>query len=384
MNFDLSEQHQKLQIATAQFCKAELAPQALALDAAVPKEAVGIVRANLKKLGAMGYLKLALEDDVIGLCAASEEVAKACPATFLAAMSSAVAFGTAIKLFGSSSQKEKYLPGISSGTLIGAWAVAEEDAGSDLAGTKTTATKEGANWVLNGAKTFVTNAPYADAIVVAAWTDQAAGIDHGLSLFVVDGQQAGLKIGAPLDTMGLRGALGATVSFDNCRLPEEALLGQAGTGRGKLNSVLEYLKLALSSMSVGIGMACMELSTLHGKGRKAFGKPIGLFEGVGAKLAIMFTLNDLGRALTLRAAWATEQKDPESPILTASAKLFTGEGVNEIADLAMQVHGGHGYLKGTPVEKLYRDARFAVIAYGTSEMLRAFIAKDSLDRYKPA
>jgi alkylation response protein AidB-like acyl-CoA dehydrogenase len=128
----------------------------------------------------------------------------------------------------------------------------------------------------------------------------------------------------------------------------------------------------------------MEESTRYAKSRKAFGKPIGLFESVGAKLAMMFTYNDLGRMMVSRAAWAMEQKDPESVVLTSCAKLFTSEAANEIADLAMQVQGGHGYLKGTMVERLYRDARFAVIAYGTSEMQRAVIAKDSLDRFKSA
>jgi alkylation response protein AidB-like acyl-CoA dehydrogenase len=153
-------------------------------------------------------------------------------------------------------------------------------------------------------------------------------------------------------------------------------------GYAQFTQVMESVKLALSAMSVGLGVACMEDSTAYAKSRKAFGKPIGLFEGVGAKLATMFTANDLGRMLAYRAAWAMEQQDPESPVLTACAKLFSSESVNEIADLAMQVHGGHGYLKGSTVERLYRDARYAVIAYGTSEMQRAAIAKDSLDKFK--
>jgi acyl-CoA dehydrogenase len=131
-------------------------------------------------------------------------------------------------------------------------------------------------------------------------------------------------------------------------------------------------------------MACMEESTRHAKAKKAFGKPIGLFEGVGAKLATMFTFNDIGRMMTCRAAWAMEQGDPEAPVLASCAKLFTSEAAGRIADLAMQVHGGHGYLKGAVVERLYRDARFAAIAWGTSEMQRAFIAKDSLDRFRAA
>jgi alkylation response protein AidB-like acyl-CoA dehydrogenase len=151
-----------------------------------------------------------------------------------------------------------------------------------------------------------------------------------------------------------------------------------------VKALLEEMKLALSVLGVGVGTACMEESTRHAKAKKAFGKPIGLFEGVGAKLAIMFTLNDLGRMMTLRAAWAMEQRDPEAPVLASCAKLFTSEAAGRIADLAMQVHGGHGYLKGAAVERLYRDGRFAQLAWGTSEMQRAFIAKDSLDRFRAA
>jgi alkylation response protein AidB-like acyl-CoA dehydrogenase len=218
---------------------------------------------------------------------------------------------------------------------------------------------------------------------VLAWTDHSAGLDKGLTFFIMEKGTKGLAIGPPLETMGLRGALISEITFDGCELGGDAVLGhEVGHGFAQFTQVMEYVKLALSAMSVGLGVACMEDSTTYAKSRKAFGKPIGLFEGVGAKLATMFTANDLGRMLAYRAAWAMEQQDPESPVLTACAKLFSSESVNEIADLAMQVYGGHGYLKGSTVERLYRDARYAVIAYGTSEMQRAAIAKDSLDKYK--
>ena len=175
-----------------------------------------------------------------------------------------------------------------------------------------------------------------------------------------------------------------STSWEILEKPVDYMYLPFGSYKMDCQAVLEYIKLSIASLSLGIGLACMEISTALGKSRQAFGKPIGLFEGVGAKLAVMFTNNDLSRLLTLRAAWSMEQKEAESAILTSCAKLFASEAVNTIADLAMQVHGGHGYIRGTQVERLYRDARFAVIAYGTSELQRAAIAKDCLDKFKAA
>lgn len=384
MNFELNETQKNLKKTMAAFCQTEILPGAAALDAMPKEQVAAALRANLKKLGAAGYLNLLLEGDLVGQCVAGEEAARACPATFVCAMSTATAFGLPVKRFGTPAQQEKYLPGVIQGEFIGGLACTEADAGSDLSGIRTTAEKKGTGWILNGSKYLVTNAPIADALLVLAWTDRAAGLDKGLTFFILGKEAKGLTIGPSLETMGLRGALISEITFDNCELPDAAVLGhEAGHGYAQFTQVMEYIKLALSAMSVGLGTACMENSTTYAKTRKAFGKPIGLFEGVGAKLATMFTANDVGRMLACRAAWAMEQQDPESPVLTACAKLFTSEAVNEIADLAMQVYGGHGYLKGSTVERLYRDARYAVIAYGTSEMQRAAIARDSLDKYKP-
>jgi alkylation response protein AidB-like acyl-CoA dehydrogenase len=384
MNFELNEMQKNLKKTMAAFFQTEILPGAAILDTCSKEQAAAAVRTNLKKLGAAGYLNLLLEDDLISQCVAGEEAARACPSTFVSALATATAFGLPVKRFGTPSQREKYLPGVHGGDLIGGMACTETDAGSDLGGIRTTAERKGSHWILNGSKYLVTNAPIADALLVLAWTGRAEGLDKGLTFFIVEKDVKGLTIGPPLETMGLHGALISEVTFADCELDDDALLGlEAGRGYAQLIQVTEVIKLALSAMSVGLGVACMEDATTYAKSRKAFGKPIGLFEGVGAKLATMFTANDLGRMLAYRAAWAMEQQDPESPVLTACAKLFSSEAVKEIADLAMQVHGGHGYLKGSTVERLYRDARYAVIAYGTSEMQRAAIAKDSLDKYKP-
>ena len=385
MNYDLSESHRILQADMGKFCSEEIAPGAALLDEAPREEAAARMRNNLKKIAGAGGMDLLLGDDLLGRCIAGEELARACPSTFLTAMTSATAFGRAVKRFGTKAQQERYLPLLAAGERIGAFACTEAEAGSDLGGMKTTAVRKDGRWVLQGEKDLVTNAPLADTFLVLAWTDRDVGLEKGLSLFLVNHEAEGMTIGKPVETMGLRGALISGIRLENCKVTDEALLGgTAGAGWGRMQAILEEIKLGVSAMCVGVGMACMEESTRHAKAKKAFGKPIGLFEGVGAKLATMFTFNDLGRMMTCRAAWAMEQGDPEGPVLASCAKLFTSEAVGRIADLAMQVHGGHGYLKGAIVERLYRDARFAAIAWGTSEMQRAFIAKDSLDRFRAA
>ena len=384
IDYELTREQKELRARMAACCLAEIAPRAAELDSISGSEAAKVVKDNLKRLGKAGYLDLLVKGDFVSQCVAGEELAKSCPSTFLSAMSSGTAFGMAVQAFGSQAQKDSLLPGICTGEKTGAFACTEDIAGSDLSRIETRAELKGGKWVLTGAKDFVTNAPFADTFLVLAWTGPDSGLDKGLSFFLVDRSAAGLEVTGAVETMGLRGAPVAGIRLAGCAVPADNLLGKAGEGYAIWKSITEWLKLAVSILSLGIGVACMEISTSHGKNRKAFGRPIGLFEGVGAKLAIMFTNNDLGRMLTLRAAWSMDSKDADAPVLASCAKLFTSEAANKTSDLAMQVHGGHGYLKGTAVERLYRDARFAELAYGTSEMQRAFIARDNLNKYKPA
>ncbi|MEK6654466.1 MAG: acyl-CoA dehydrogenase family protein, partial [Thermodesulfobacteriota bacterium] len=301
MNYELSEAHKALQAEMGMFCREEIGPGAALLDEAPWEEAATRMRVNLKKLARAGYLNLALGDDLLGQCIAGEELARACPSTFLTAMSSATAVGRTIRRFGTKAQQERYIPGLAAGEAVGAFACTEAEAGSDLGGMTTTAEKGDGRRVLNGEKDLVTNAPFADLFLILAWTDQNAGLEGGMTLFLVDRYSEGVTIGKPLETMGLRGALTAGIRLENCAVGEEAVLGSVTcAGYGQLRRIMEEVNLALSAMCVGIGMACMEESTRHGKAKNAFGKSIGLFEGVGAKLAVMFTLNDIGRMMACR------------------------------------------------------------------------------------
>ena len=385
MDYRHSEVHKKLKEKMEKFCREEMAPGAPFLDSCSRDEAVERMKSNVKKLAAEGYLELLAGNDFTGQAVAGEELAKACPATFLTAMSSVTAFGRMVNLSGTEARKENIVSSLTTGQSIGAVAFTEGDAGSDMNSMRTVAERRENGWVLNGTKDLVTNAPIADAFLVLAWTDQNAGLDKGTALFLIGKNTEGLSVGDHVETMGLRGAVTAGITLKDCFLGDDAVLGgTAGLGWVQLQRIMDEIRIAVSVLCVGIGVSCMEDSTKHAKERKAFGKPIGLFEGVGAKLATMYTLNDIGRMLVYRACWAMEIGDPETSVLTSCAKLFTGEGVEQISSMAMQVNGGHGYLRGTVAERLYRDARFAALAYGTSEMQRSFIARDTLDRFRPA
>ncbi len=358
----------------------KLAPE---INAVAEDAGAETLKNNLSKLASINYQSLVLGEDIVGYCLAAEELAKACPSTFFSAMSSAAAFGLPVNKFGTTKQKKKYLDPIIKGEGFGALALTEAAAGSDLAGLTTMAGKtETGSFILNGSKSFVTNAPLAGAFLVLAWTDKEAGKEKGMTFFLIDGKAKGVKISAATETMGLRGAPIADLQLVDCEVAPEAVLGTPGDGYGQWTAITPLLWLSVSLLALGISGSCMEDSTLYAKERTAFGKPIGYFEGVGAKLAIMFTMVDLSRMITQRAAWSIEQRETDASILSACAKLFTSEAVNKIADLAMQIHAGHGYIKGSKVERLYRDARIAEIVYGTSEMQRAFIAADSLNKFK--
>jgi len=383
IDYELTEQEKQLKAKAAELAIKEIAPQAKKLDEAAKTETPGLMKANLKKLAQAGVLEAGLADgkiDLISAYVAGEEIAKVCAATYMSARATGFLVGGAFTLFGTDDQKNAYLKGIKSADTIGALAYSEADSGTDLGAMATTAESSGGTWQITGNKDIVLNAPIADVFLVLAWTDKAAGLEKGLSLFIVEKAAAGLTVGAPLDTMGLRGAPIASLTLDKC--PAKGIVGgAAGKGYEQVSRLLEMGRVTAAAMCVGVGTACMEKATAQAKTRKTFGKPIGAYQEVGFKLADMFTQNDLGRTLALRAAWAFNEGESDAPVLAACAKLFAGEGVTLVANLAMQIFAGHGYLKGTDIERLYRDARFGEICEGTTEMMRVAIAKPDLDRF---
>ncbi|MEA3470783.1 MAG: acyl-CoA dehydrogenase family protein [Thermodesulfobacteriota bacterium] len=383
MDYELTEEQKKLQQDVAAFCAKEIAPVSQKLDEGSKEEVNRLIGENLKKLGEAGFLSAGLEGDNIDLIEhyiAGEEIAKACASTFLSVRASVFMCGGILKLFGTAEEQKEYLPALMKGELVGALAYTEAEAGSDIASITAEAKKEGETWVLNGVKDIVANAPIADVILALAYTDIEAGAEKGMSLFVIEKDAKGLNIGNPVETMGLRGVPVSAVRLESCEA-KEIVGGEPGKGYEQLDRILKMGTVGIVSLCVGIGTSCMEKATQHAKTRKAFGRQIGRFQEVGFKLADMFTYNDLGRMLGLRAAWAMNTGENEADILGSCAKLFAGEATTNIANLAMQVFAGHGYIKGTDIERLYRDAKFGEICEGPSEIQRIIIAKNELDKF---
>ena len=284
--------------------------------------------------------------DLVEAYQAGEEIAKACPATFISARASAFLCAGALRLFGTPEQKARYIPPLMQAEMVGALAYSEALAGSDLKAITTSARKDSDGWLLNGAKDIVVNAPIADIILVLAYTDKERRRRAGDEPFYrrERGRRPGYRL-FPSRPWGCRGVPIAAVSLNNCR-PSGVLGGVAGQGYHQVQRLLTMGAVGIAALCVGIGSACMEIATSHAKTRTAFGKPIGLYQDVGFKLADMFTITDLGRLLALRAAWAINTGEHEADVLAACAKLFASEAVTKVVDWGMQIFAGHGYLGG--------------------------------------
>jgi alkylation response protein AidB-like acyl-CoA dehydrogenase len=277
---------------------------------------------------------------------------------------------------GTEEQKQKYLTKLASGEWIGCWSLTEPEAGSDAAGTRTTAVREDHCWVLNGSKTFTTNAHYADVCVGMAMTDRAAA-RHGISAFILEKDTPGFRPGKKENKLGLRASDTGEVIFTNCRVPESQLLGKPGEGFVDSLRILDGGRVSISALAIGMAQGAYDAALKYAKMRKQFGRPISEFQAIQHKLVDMATKIDAARLLTYRAAQmidAGKRVTRES----AMAKLFASEAAVWIANEAVQIHGGYGFIKDYPVEKFYRDVKLCTIGEGTSEIQRLVIARQLL------
>ncbi|MCL4478716.1 MAG: acyl-CoA dehydrogenase family protein [Deltaproteobacteria bacterium] len=382
MDFELTDEQKRLKESFSEFCKKEIAPKAEFIDreASFPEE-------GIRLLGKAGYLGIGFPEeyggsggDAVLKAVLGEELAKSCAATYLSSGASSGLFGIPIVKLGTEIQKKKYLPGVLSGVKMGALAITEPDAGSDVLGMKTHAEKKGNRWVINGSKTFITNGPVADHVIVVTYTDKAKKRD-GLSLFIVDRGTKGFSNGKPFDKLGVRGSPTSELFFDNCEVPEENLVGQLNNGFYHLVQTLTHGRIGMAVYSLGIGQACLEECIDYAQTRTAFGKQIAHFQDIHFKIADMRMYIDVARELIYKAAWLLNNNDPQTLLFASIAKLFTSEHVTQIANDAVQIFGGYGYIKGYKVERLYRDAKLGEIGEGTSEIQRAIIAGFVEDQY---
>ncbi|MDM5283899.1 acyl-CoA dehydrogenase family protein [Peribacillus frigoritolerans] len=274
--------------------------------------------------------------------------------------------------------KNKYLPEMAAGTKIGAFALSEPGAGSDAINLATSAEKKGDYWVMNGTKHFITNGPIADVYTVFALTDKDKGAKGGITAFLVERDFPGLTVGKKDKKMGLRGSYTSQVIFEDCIIPEENVIGEVGMGYISALKILGEGRVGLAARAVGSSGKLIELSAKYAKERIQFGKPIADNQAIQWMLADMATETEAARALTMMAAQKIDEG--KKVIKEASmAKLFASDVFNRVADKAVQIHGGMGYMAEYPVERFYRDARITKIYEGTNEIQRLIIARNILE-----
>ena len=278
--------------------------------------------------------------------------------------------------FGNETQKKKYLPDLVSGRKIGAWGLTESSSGSDAAAMKSIAEKKGNKYILNGNKTFITHGGSGETAVVTAITNKEAG-KKGISAFILEKGMPGFIAGKKENKLGMRASETVQLTFENCKVPEENLLGEEGMGFINAMQILEGGRISIAAVSLGVAQGCLDASLKYSQERFQFGKPLSAFQATQFKLAEMKTNIEAAKLLTMRAA---KMKDDGLPNIreAAMAKLFASEIAEKASSEAVQIHGGYGYVKDYPVEKYYRDVKLLTIGEGTSEIQRIVIARDLL------
>lgn len=278
--------------------------------------------------------------------------------------------------FGNEEQRKKYLPDLTSGKKIGAWGLTEPGSGSDAAGMKTTAEKDGDHYILNGTKNFITHGESGETAVVMAVTDKEKGKD-GISAFIVEKGREGFSSGKKENKLGMRASETTQLLFDNCKVPADNLLGNEGEGFRQSMKILQGGRISIAALSIGLAQGCLDASLNYSKERHQFGKPISKFQAIQFKLADMATELEAAKLLTYKAA-SDKDEDKDIKQSAAMAKLYASEIATKATNEAVQIFGGYGFVKDYPVEKFYRDVKLLTIGEGTSEVQRIVIAKNLL------
>jgi hypothetical protein len=378
MEFDHTPDHVQLRREVREFAAREIAPHVMEWDEAqiCPLEVI-------KKLGELGYMGSIFPEEYGGAglgyvdySIIIEELSRVDASVGIIVAAHTSLCSNHIYKAGSEEQKQKYLPKLATGEWIGCWSLTEPEAGSDAAGTRSTAVRDGECWVVNGSKTFTTNAHYADVCVGMAVTARGAQ-QHGISAFIFEKDTPGFRPGKKENKLGMRASATGEVIFNNCRLPSSQLLGKEGEGFVDSLRILDGGRVSIAALSIGIAQGAYDAALEYAKVRKQFGRPISEFQAIQNKLVDMATSIDASRLLTYRAATmldAGKRVTRES----AMAKLFSSEAAVRVADEAVQIHGGYGFIKDYPVEKFYRDVKLCTIGEGTSEIQRLVIARQLL------
>lgn len=379
MDFALTEEQQMVREMAARFSEAEIKPKAAELDEKHEHPAEII-----RQLGELKMMGIAVPEeyggggmDYVSYVLALIEVSKGCASTGVIMSVNNSLYCFPVQAYGTDEQKKKYLYPCAAGEKIGCYGLTEAGAGSDPAGMRTTAVKDGDGWVINGEKKFITNGNVSSYAVIAAVTEKGKGY-RGISSFVVDLENTpGFKVGRVEDKLGILASGTAELIFEEARVPADALLGKEGEGFRQMLTTLDGGRIGIASQAIGIGRAVLEEAVQYAKTREQFGKTISSFQAIQWKLADMATELDAAELLTLRAAWLEDNKKPYEKA-AAMAKMYASDAAMRASIEGIQVLGGYGYCKEYPMERHMRDAKICQIYEGTNEIMRLVIARNLL------
>ncbi len=376
MDFTPTEEEKLFRKTVATFVEKEVIPFADEL------ETKGEFPASLfKRAGELGYFGLqyppkygGTETNTVMFCILCEELARGWLSLAMITAMQSLMGTNFIYRFGTEDHKKRLLIPAIKGEKIAAFALTEPGAGTDLESIQTTARKEKDHYILNGTKTWITNAPEADFFTVLAYTDKSKGL-KGVNFFLVEKGTPGFSIGKKIDKISVQGGMIAEIAFDECRIPLGNMLGKDGEGYPQLQEILAEIRVMTGALSVGLARGALEASIKYSQERKQFGRPIGKFQAIRMKLGEMATELEAARLLVYYAAWMIDQK--ESCMKEASmAKLFASEMANRVVDEATRIHGAYGIAEEFPIQRFFRDARFLLYGGGTSEILQLIIGRE--------
>ena len=376
--FDYSETQRMIAESARQFAEQHIRPYIMEWD-----ESQEFPVEVFKKAGKMGFMGVLVPETLGGsglgyheYIAIIEEISKVDPSIGLSVAAHNSLCTNHILSFGNAEQKDRWIPKLASAEWIGAWGLTEHNTGSDAGGMNTTAVKDGDDWILNGAKNFITHGISGDIAVVIARTGEK-GDSHGMTAFAIEKGTKGFSSGKKEDKLGMRASETAELVFDNCRIPDENRLGEVGDGFIQSMKILDGGRISIGALSLGIAKGAYEAALKYSKERVQFGKPISSFQGISFKLAEMATEIEAAELLLHKAAFL-KNLGRKMTKWSAMSKMFASEMCVRVANEAVQIHGGYGYTKDFPVEKFYRDAKLCTIGEGTTEIQKVVIAKNIL------
>ena len=381
MDFNLSESNLEIQKLARDFAQNRIVPTVMKYDefSEFPWEIA-------KELGEMGFLGIMFPEEyegsnltILDYAIIVEEISKADPSMGLTVASHNGLCTNHIYTFSSEELKKKYIPDLASGRKLGAWGLTENVSGSDAASMATTAVKEGDYYIINGSKSFITQGGVGETAVVTAVTDKSKG-SRGISAFIVEKSFEGFSVGKKENKLGMRSSDTCELIFDNCKVPAANLIGKEGEGFKQCMQILDGGRISIAALSVGIAQAALEHSIKYAKQRKQFGKSLAEFQGIQFKIADMATEVEAARLLTYKAA-VMRDEGKDFKFAASLAKYYASEIAVKATNEAIQIHGGYGFIKDFPVEKLYRDVKLTTIGEGTSEVQKMIMARALVEMY---